>query len=465
MAGILFCKPLPGKHMPQMTAAIVADNFDPATIRIRYPLYRAGYLIVKRRPPAAGIKFILRVIKWRLTSTADISAGLLIIGILARKRSFSALLHDDPLFLKGQLIPFSHFYTSCYFCKITNCLRKPTGYMVARKDKRTGGTFNSTNNKRMNQVTPFLPATPYRRIVAPTVLALILIASSIGCKKGGSSSSSGPTPVNGGALLTSEVLVASNSSGVTIDSIVTSYQYNGNNYLSTLQQTSTSSFSGDVIITSLTYNITYSGNLVSSLTGSYTESAQTPAQTVSSSTQISTTFQSAGGHVVSYIQTASTSGSPFIPLTPETASDSALLTYDANGNLSTYTIYEIEPGLTGYQLASQETYTYASGNLSQSVDIIYLSGIAVDTFTTAYQYNTKLSAAPLYIVPGVSVINLNDLTQSVVTETGDNPGTVTTAYTTTYNAANQPASSNATIATIPGNPNGIASEKITYTYQ
>lgn len=317
----------------------------------------------------------------------------------------------------------------------------------------------------MNQVTLSLPAVSPRHLVAQTALALILIASSIGCKKSGSSGPSGPgSPGGGGALLTKEVLVAANSSG-TIDSIVTTYQYNGNNELSTLQQTSTSSISGDVITTSLSYNITYSGNLVSSLTGSYTESAQTPSQTVSSTTQISTTFQSSSGHVVSYIQTASTSGSPFIPLTPQTASDSALLTYDGNGNITTCTIYEIEPGLTGYQLASQESFTYASSNLAQSVTIIYLAGIAVDTFTTAFQYNTKLSSAPLYIVPGVAVISLNDLTQSIVTETGDNPGSVTTSYTTTYNSANQPTSSKATVASVPSNPAGITAETITYTYQ
>jgi hypothetical protein len=63
------------------------------------------------------------------------------------------------------------------------------------------------------------------------------------------------------------------------------------------------------------------------------------------------------------------------------------------------------------------------------------------------------------------VISLNDLTQSVVTETGSNAGTVTTAYTTTYNSANQPSSSKATVTTTPSNPGTIATENITYTYQ
>jgi hypothetical protein len=301
----------------------------------------------------------------------------------------------------------------------------------------------------------------------PAALLPLLITSSISCTKSSSSSNNNDSTgkSGNGALLAKEVLVAANSSGTTVDSMVTTYQYNGNNELSTLQQTSIYSESGDVVTTSLNYNITYSGNLVSSLTGSYTESAQTPTQTVSSTTQISTTFRSGGGQIVSYIQTASTSGTPFIPLTPETGNDSALLTYDANGNASTYTIYEIQPGLSGYTLASKESFTYASSNLSQSVNIIYLEGIAIDTFTTAYQYNTKLSSAPLYIVPGVAVISLNDLTQSVVTETGTNPSTVTTSYTTTYNSANQPASSKATVTTTPSNPGIIATETITYTYQ
>jgi len=310
---------------------------------------------------------------------------------------------------------------------------------------------------------------PTFRLHPLTTFALLVLLTIpfISCTKSGSSSNKNDSTGTGGngALLTKEVLVAANSSGTTIDSIVTTYQYNVKNEPSILQQTSTSSISGDVITTSLSYNMTYSGNLVTSLTGSYTESVQTPSETVSSTTQISTTFQSSGGQVVSYIQTASTSGTPFIPLTPETGNDSALLTYDGSGNVSTYTIYEVQPGLTGYQLASQENFTYSSSDLSQSVNIIYVAGIAIDTFTTVYQYNTKLSSAPLYIVPGIAVISLNDLTQSVVTETGSNAGTVTTAYTTTYNSANQPSSSKATVTTTPSNPGTIATENITYTYQ
>jgi hypothetical protein len=300
------------------------------------------------------------------------------------------------------------------------------------------------------------------------IIALLLTAS-VGCKKSGSSSSSSSSDSTGkgstGALLTEEILVATNSANVTIDSTVTTYSYDGNNNLTGLQQNSVVSDSGASFTTNLTYSMTYSGNLISGLTGSVAETVIFDNKTYASTTQVSTTFQSANGKIIGYVQKTSTSGTSIIPTTSETANDSALLTYNTNGNVATCTVYQLNPLVPGYLLNSQESFTYSGSNLTQSINVVYDAGIAVDTFTTVYTYDTKLSAAPLYLVPGVAVLSINDLTQSSVTETGTNPGSVITNYTTTYNAANQPATSTVTVTTTPSNSGSIAKETITYTYQ
>jgi hypothetical protein len=305
------------------------------------------------------------------------------------------------------------------------------------------------------------------------ILLILLITASTGCQKSSNSSSSSntsDTSNNGksgnGSLLKQEILVAANSSGVTVDSIVTSFQYNSNNLVTGYQENSTLTDSGATVITNLSYTVTYSGNLPSSLTGTFSETAQDGSLNESAAIAINTTFQSSGGKIVSYVQhTNTTSGTVFIPPTQITGNDSALLTYDASGNLSAYNIYNIPNGSSTYEPFSETTYNFSDGNLTQAVENVYVVGIQTATYTTVYQYDSKLAASPLFLYPGVFAIITNDLSQTTETETGLIPQTIVTAYSTTYNSANQPASTMATLTITPSNSGGIASEKITYTYQ
>jgi hypothetical protein len=300
------------------------------------------------------------------------------------------------------------------------------------------------------------------------LLLLLFISASTSCKKSGSSSNNNndSTGKSGnGALLTQEVLVAANASRTTVDSVATSYQYS-NNLVTGIQQNTTITDSGATVTTDLGYTITYSGNLPSSLTGTFTETAQDGNQSESGTVQINTTFQSSGGQIVSYVQrTSTTSGTLFIPPTQITGNDSALLTYDASGNLSTYTIYNIPTGSSTYEPLAQTTYTYSGGNLAQSVEVIYVVGIQTATYTTVFQYDSKLAAAAPYLYPGITTIGINDLSQTTETETGLIPQTIVTAYNTTYNSANQPTSTVATVTVTPADPGGLVTENITYTYQ
>jgi hypothetical protein len=314
----------------------------------------------------------------------------------------------------------------------------------------------------MNQ----LPAFRLYHLTASALL-ILLITASTSCQKSSSSSNNNNNGKGGsGALLTQEILVVTNSSApTTVDSIVTSYQYNSNNQVTGMQQNSTYADSAGSLTTNLSYTVTWSGNLPSRLSGTFVETAQDGAFSESATIAINTTFQSSGGQIVSYIQrTSTTSGTVFFPRTQITGNDSALLTYDASGNISAYNIYNIPNGSPAYEPSSFTTYTYSGGNLTQTVEDIYVAGIEVDTYTTVYQYNSKLAAAPLYLYPGIATISINDLTQTTDTETGTNPGTVTTTYSTTYNSANQPASTMATATTTPSS-SGTTTETITYTYQ
>jgi hypothetical protein len=301
------------------------------------------------------------------------------------------------------------------------------------------------------------------RLASPWIVAAILMSLVESCQKTGTA---GPSGGGGATPLSKEVILGFDGSNNQLDSIVILSQYNGNKNLSQLQRTTLSRDSAAVFNSALTYNFTYAASLVSSISGSYTESVQYAGKMLNAATQINTSFTTSGGKIVSYVQVTTTTGSPIIPVTTETGNDSALFVYDANGNLSTYTIYQKEFSQKNYSLISKQSFTYSGGNLSQSVNAIFVEGIPVDTMTTTYQYNSKLSAAPLFIFPGVNISVINDLTQVTLTTAGVNPSVTTSTYQTTYNSNNQPVSSTVTVDTTPTPKSSVVlvKEEISYFY-
>ena len=119
----------------------------------------------------------------------------------------------------------------------------------------------------------------------------------------------------------------------------------------------------------------------------------------------------------------------------------------------------IPNGSSAYEPFSETTYTFSGGNLTQSAEIVYVVGIQTDTYTTVYQYNSKLAASPLFLYPGVAAIITNDLSRTTETETGLIPQTIVTAYSTTYNSANQPASTMATLTSLRATLVGLPAKK------
>ena len=284
---------------------------------------------------------------------------------------------------------------------------------------------------------------------------LLLLAA---CSK----KSSAPSSPGSGSLLSKEVETYYTASGSVLESISSTYQYGSGNQLSETQQVDTTSFLGVTEITELTYQFSYAGSLVSSLKGTFVETDGTASAT----TQISVTFRSAGGQITGYTQvTTVTSGTPFIPPTQATGNDSATLTYDASGNPSVYTIYQ-KNAVTGiYQLLTSYTYSYGGGNLLGFVEPVYVGGVQQSTVTETLEYTSRPGAGPYYSIPGVPIQTANALSQSTLVTTGIDAQTVVTAYTTTYNTANQPVSASATISVTPASSTAPASETVSYTYQ
>jgi hypothetical protein len=311
-----------------------------------------------------------------------------------------------------------------------------------------------------------------RIIFSKLVIVAWVVASTVACSK---SSSSGPSTSStdttksssgtgsGTALLKTEVLSMQAGALGTVDSVVYQFQYNSTNQLSGLQETTISSFSGTTFNTVINYAYTYSGSLVSSIAGTVNESVTGTSGNYNSTTTAKISFQSSGGKITGYVQTTTTTGSSLIPTTPETANDSAVITYDGSGNVASYNLYLLSSGT--YIPWTQETFTLGGGNLTGTVVNDYDAGVETNTQTSAYTYNSKFPASPYYGIPGVPISSANDVTGLVQTTTGVNPASISFTYTSTYNSANQPSSSSVAVTQTPANADNITSEQITYTYQ
>ena len=62
MPCIFFCEPLANEDVSEMPSAFCTNDLRPAAIGIGYTKYGTGDLIIKTRPAAMRIKFIIRAI-------------------------------------------------------------------------------------------------------------------------------------------------------------------------------------------------------------------------------------------------------------------------------------------------------------------------------------------------------------------------------------------------------------------
>ncbi len=306
-----------------------------------------------------------------------------------------------------------------------------------------------------------------RRYITNLLLVATIVLFAQGCKKNPAG-----TPGTGGitgatALLTKVTLVGTNAVNNTVESATTLISYDANDNFTQTQFTDTSFGLNITFITNEITTFTYGGSLISNLTEAVTTLTSVLGQTpygTNDSTYI--TFYSSGGQVTYFttINRISTTGVAF-PTTITTL-DSSLVTYDANGYITSYTVYQQDTVPGGlYNLFYTQTFTYSGGNLAGYVLINYATPNQ-STTSAAYTYNKHYAASPFYsIIPGIFIKSANDVSGISLTQTGVNAGSTVYTYNTTYNSSNQPTLSSVAVSMTPTNASFPVAETIQYYYQ
>jgi hypothetical protein len=286
------------------------------------------------------------------------------------------------------------------------------------------------------------------------------------CKKNppGTPGSTGVTGAT--ALLTKVTLSGSNAANNTVESATTLIDYDANDNFTQTQFTDTANDLDITFITNEITTFTYGASLISSLTEAITTQTSVLGQTpygTNDSTYI--TFYGSGGQVTYFtsINRISTVGVPYP--TSLTTLDSSLVTYDQNGYISTYTVYEEDTVPGAYHLFYKQTFTYNGKNLA-GYSLVNYATPNQSTTTATYTYNNHFSASPFYsIIPGIFIQSQNDISELSLTQTGVNAGNTIYSYSTTYNSSNQPTLSSVVISMTPTNASIPVAETIHYYYQ
>ena len=76
--------------MAEMSAAIGAHDFDPLPVGVDMPRHTPRKLIVETRPAAVAVELTLGAIQRGVAPSADIGAGLLVLGVFADIGAFGS---------------------------------------------------------------------------------------------------------------------------------------------------------------------------------------------------------------------------------------------------------------------------------------------------------------------------------------------------------------------------------------
>jgi hypothetical protein len=92
MSGVFFGDALSFEDVPQVAITSTAENLNSIAIGIDLPSNRAGYFIIKGRPAAVGLKFVLRTIQGLITLATNVNARFKMIVIFTGKGPFRTFL-------------------------------------------------------------------------------------------------------------------------------------------------------------------------------------------------------------------------------------------------------------------------------------------------------------------------------------------------------------------------------------
>jgi hypothetical protein len=108
MAGIFGGEALTGEDVTQVRAAGGTGYLCPPAVGIGRAADRAGYLLVKARPTAAGMEFIRGSVEGRIAPAAYVNAVFEQPVIFPAEGRFGTLVQDDPFFVRRQSVIFHH---------------------------------------------------------------------------------------------------------------------------------------------------------------------------------------------------------------------------------------------------------------------------------------------------------------------------------------------------------------------
>ena len=95
MAGVLGRQAFALKNMPQVGAAVLADDLHPVAVGIGLAAHHARQGIVEGGPAAPGIELVRRTVQGHAALAAQVGPGGRVLFVLTGPRGFRGLAEDD----------------------------------------------------------------------------------------------------------------------------------------------------------------------------------------------------------------------------------------------------------------------------------------------------------------------------------------------------------------------------------
>ncbi len=117
MAGIFLRHALAVKYVSEVTAAVGAGDLYPAHAERTIDVADNGArdFVIKRRPAAAAVELVGRIVQRRITTAAHENSIAFKVVVFTGKGPFGAFMRNNLFFFRCEDVPvrifiFSHFY-------------------------------------------------------------------------------------------------------------------------------------------------------------------------------------------------------------------------------------------------------------------------------------------------------------------------------------------------------------------
>lgn len=104
MAGIFLRKSFSDEDVPEMPAAMVAEDLGAAAVGVGLAAHGPGDLIIKAGPAAAGVELVGGAVQRMVAAAADEGAAYFVPVVFAGKGHLRAFVDDNALFFGGEWV-------------------------------------------------------------------------------------------------------------------------------------------------------------------------------------------------------------------------------------------------------------------------------------------------------------------------------------------------------------------------